>query len=155
MKRFTIAKLGRLGQTLLLAAVAVISFGCGGGGGGGGDNPANNNTGGTNRDSRLFCGDGEAWLQGYCESAEQGVIFKSNGDFIELNHRNDDGSLREKGSRYTWRTNGNKLIFTNARGQDVDEDFSYEISDGSMILVDDGRRVRHYKCSGLTIVGAE
>ena len=144
----------KLALSAALALAMAFTLSCSGGGdngnpadnSGNNSNNSNNNNGGTNRDSRLVNASGEAWLSGNsCELAETGVIFKSNGDFKELN-LNDDGSWKEKGSN-TWRTDGNKIILTNARGEDKNETFPYEISDGSLILVDSGRRITHKKCS--------
>ncbi|MDR2555489.1 MAG: copper resistance protein NlpE [Fibromonadaceae bacterium] len=152
------SNLTKFALSAALALALTFTLSCSGGGDSGGDNPANNSTpgnnnngGGINRDSRLVNASGEAWLVGSsCESADDGVVFKSNGDFRELNS-NDDGTWREKGSN-TWRTDGSKIILTNARGEDKNENFPYEISDGSLILTDSGRRVTHKKCS-VVIVG--
>ncbi|MDR2593117.1 MAG: hypothetical protein LBC59_10015 [Chitinispirillales bacterium] len=157
MNRFTLAKFGR---TLLFAAVAaVISFGCGSGGVGGGDNPANNNTGGNNggdatHDGRLITGNGEAWVEvheGYsCASpreGEDGIVFKSNGDALDLEY--EDGVWKWEHT-YTWQTNGNKLTFSSGVVH------TYEVSNNSLTMVKEqsGRQYNLKKCGGLTIVDA-
>jgi len=139
MNRFTFTKLGRT----LLMLTAVLAFGllgCGGDGGGGE----------ADHDSRLFCGNGEAWLiGGSCASADRGQIYKSNGVAMQVDR--DDG-VWSVSVEATWRTDGNKLTVSTSRGV-VINGASYEISNNTLILSDYGDSATLKKCGGLTIIG--
>jgi hypothetical protein len=163
MKIFTFAKLGR---TLLIAAAvgAVCWLGCGSGGGG---NPAddggnNSNNGGNNsnnygsHDSRLVNANGEAWVQvheGYsCASPKEGndgIVFKSNGDLLDLEYEDGVWTLDHA---WTWQTNGNKLTTTRTQGDIMVH--TYEVSNNSLTLVkESGSRYDFKKCSGVVVGG--
>jgi len=152
MKRFSFKMLA-----VAAAVCAVCWLGCGGDDNNPADNNGNNsnnsgNNNGSNRDSRLVCNNGEAWLQGTsCESAEMGIVLKSNGDWIELVRDDEDGILRRKERTLKWRTDGGKIILTDERGYELSETFPYEVlSDGGLIVTDSGKRRSHIKCSGVT-----
>ena len=158
MNIFTLAKSGR---TLLLAAAlavgAVCWVGCGGGddnnpADNGGNNSGNNNSNNNGSPSGgLVCAYGEAWMSGGgsgCGSATDGLIFKSDGDLVDIGLHDNVWVLEHT---YSWQTNGNKLLITKPNGN-VD-DGTYDISNGALTMTFESGKQSKYnrKCSGVTV----
>jgi len=147
MNRFSFAKLGR--TLLMLTAVTAFGLlGCSGD-----DNPSNggnNNNGGPS--AGLVCADGEAWVgggTGSCGSATDGLIFKSDGDLLDIGRHDNVWKLESVNS---WQTDGNRLLVTmNGR----EDDITYDVSNGALTLTfANGKQLTYNrKCSGVVIVG--
>jgi len=153
MKRFSFKMLA-----VAAAVCAVCWLGCGGGddnnpadnsGNNSGNNNSNNNGGPS---AGLVCVDGEAWLKlkgnSSCaspSSGTDGVEFKSNGDMFQSDYKSN-GVLKRSNKKFTWRTDGNTIIITNASGEE--SSVPYEMSNGTLTL-DNGSLLT--KCRGLTI----
>ena len=129
MKIITVVKLRR---TLLLAVVVTVSavcwLGCGG------DSSDNSNN--ENLDSRLVCGDGEAWVS--CEDYGDGDICKGNilradGSWVHLRKGNGVWSVRGTGR---WETSGNTFALISADGEK--HICTYSISGNIMTVVENG-----------------
>jgi len=151
MKIFSFTKLGRmLMLSVVVALSAVCWVGCGG------DDDSSGGGGNGSLSTGLVCADGEAWVEdGKCASATIGLFFKSNGDYAKL-IRSEDGVWFIDGW-VTWRTDGNKLIFKIGRSygdsmQYYEESVQYEISNGTLVLIEsDGGRRTFKKCNGLNV----
>jgi hypothetical protein len=124
-----------------------------------------NTTGGNNNwslDSRLICGDNEAWVYGgNCESAETGFVLFSNGYMYEIYR--EEGVWNINGLN-RWRTNGNQLLST-PLGFGIDDDGNFAlvpvgfdrsvfyefISNDSGIITGGGERITVKKCRGVIV----
>jgi len=105
---------------------------------------------GDNVSDGLICSNGEAWLKGSsCGSAKDGLIFKSNGDLLDI-HRKDNVWILE--DTYSWQTNGNTLIMVGG-GMDG-QSYQYEVSNGALTMIrdEDGKQSTYNKkCGGMTV----
>ena len=155
MKRFSFVMLA-----VAAAVCAVCWLGCGGGDNGNpADNSGNNNSNNSNNNGNnngspsagLVCASGEAWMSGgggSCGSATDGLIFKSNGDLVDIGLHDNVWVLEHT---YSWQTNGNKLLVTKNNGT-VDE-ITYDVSNGALTMTFDSGKQSKYnrKCSGVTV----
>jgi len=100
-----------------------------------------------NHDSKLVCDNGEAWVSGgSCTSPKNGsdgIEFKLNGDMFGLAYNSYSG-VWERFEEFTWRTDGNKLIYA---AWSKEKSYTYDVSNGYLTISDS----RYKKCSGLTI----
>jgi len=129
------SKLGKLALLAAFGLALAFTFNCssGGGGddeGGGGllGHRSSSSSGGGGRDGKLVCAAGEAWLENNGRG-EQGFVFKSNGDVIQLEQCANGWCIE---AEYKWKTKDNHLIWYMEEGGEEEDEGTYSVSGNTL-----------------------
>jgi len=103
------------------------------------------------RDSRLVCANGEAWVDVYYGSS--GEVFRQNGDWLSIQKVGSNWSVvtNDVVASVQWSTSGDKILVdaTSTDGRSVSGDFPYSISNDTLTLDLDGRKQSYTKQKGI------
>jgi len=121
----------------------------------GGNNTGGNNTGGNNGggvSSGLVNADGEAWVRVLDADYSQGMIFKQNGEYVEIYKQG--GSNWVVGDYGTYSVNGSSLILNGARSGEVAVICNIT-GNTAKITVGDGGVLTYTKTNGVYVGGSD